>query len=253
VTPGTNRIEQPEAGWLRERGNEMSHRMNRRHYADMFGPTTGDKVRLGDTSLVLEVEKDHTVYGDECKFGGGKVIREGMGQAAGVGRTWRSIASSRTRSSSIHRNLQSRHRNQERADSRHWQSGQSRRDGRRHAEHDRWRHDGGHRGRGTHLTAGGLDTHIHFICPQQAHEAIAAGLTTMIGGGTGPAVGTCATTARRALLLLCDVAGGRSLPLNFRFHWKRQHGTACGSAGSNSRRGNWTEAPRRLGHDTGSD
>src|SRR5512134_1669652 len=62
----------------------MSHPMNRRHYADMFGPTTGDKVRLGDTSLVLEVERDHTVYGDECKFGGGKVIREGMGQAAGV-------------------------------------------------------------------------------------------------------------------------------------------------------------------------
>src|SRR3954468_13759841 len=63
----------------------MSHRMNRRHYADMFGPTTGDKVRLGDTSLFLQVERDHTVYGDECKFGGGKVIREGMGQAAGVG------------------------------------------------------------------------------------------------------------------------------------------------------------------------
>src|ERR1044072_8051496 len=63
----------------------MSHKMKRRHYAEMFGPTTGDKVRLGDTSLLLEVEKDHTSYGDECKFGGGKVIREGMGQAAGVG------------------------------------------------------------------------------------------------------------------------------------------------------------------------
>src|ERR1044071_9899874 len=63
----------------------MSHSMKRTHYADMFGPTTGDKVRLGDTSLVLEVEKDFTVYGDECRFGGGKVIREGMGQAAGIG------------------------------------------------------------------------------------------------------------------------------------------------------------------------
>src|ERR1051325_40883 len=62
----------------------MSHLMNRRHYAGMFGPTTGDKVRLGDTSLLLEVEKDFAVYGDECKFGGGKSIREGMGQAAGV-------------------------------------------------------------------------------------------------------------------------------------------------------------------------
>src|SRR5260221_3385630 len=60
-------------------------KMKRSHYAEMFGPTTGDKIRLGDTSLVIEVEKDHTVYGDECKFGGGKVIREGMGQAAGVG------------------------------------------------------------------------------------------------------------------------------------------------------------------------
>src|SRR6267142_3237707 len=63
----------------------MPHRINRRAYADIFGPTTGDRVRLGDTSLILEVERDHTHYGDECKFGGGKVIREGMGQAAGVG------------------------------------------------------------------------------------------------------------------------------------------------------------------------
>src|SRR5580658_3114537 len=63
----------------------MPHKMKRRHYAEMFGPTTGDKVRLGDTSLVLEVERDFAVYGDECKFGGGKTIREGMGQAAGVG------------------------------------------------------------------------------------------------------------------------------------------------------------------------
>src|SRR5579862_6773591 len=63
----------------------MSHRIARSTYADIYGPTTGDKVRLGDTGLVLQVERDHTVYGDECKFGGGKVLREGMGQAAGVG------------------------------------------------------------------------------------------------------------------------------------------------------------------------
>src|SRR5687767_15459883 len=63
----------------------MSYRMNRRHYAEMFGPTTGDRVRLGDTALILEVERDFTTYGDECKFGGGKVIREGMGQMAGAG------------------------------------------------------------------------------------------------------------------------------------------------------------------------
>src|SRR5215472_12133143 len=63
----------------------MAHKMNRRHYAEMFGPTTGDRVALGDTSLYLQVERDFAVYGDECKFGGGKTIREGMGQAAGVG------------------------------------------------------------------------------------------------------------------------------------------------------------------------
>jgi urease subunit alpha len=63
----------------------MPRKMNREHYAEMFGPTVGDKVRLGDMSLILEVERDYTVYGDECKFGGGKVIREGMGQAAGIG------------------------------------------------------------------------------------------------------------------------------------------------------------------------
>src|ERR1700751_2001177 len=79
----TKRSEPPHVGSYIE--NDFMHKMKRRHYADMFGPTTGDKVRLGDTSLMLEVEKDFTVYGDECKFGGGKVIREGMGQAAGVG------------------------------------------------------------------------------------------------------------------------------------------------------------------------
>ena len=62
----------------------MTHKMKRSHYADMFGPTTGDRIRLGDTSLILQIEKDHTVYGDECKFGGGKVLRDGMGQASGV-------------------------------------------------------------------------------------------------------------------------------------------------------------------------
>src|SRR5579862_8741404 len=80
--PQTKRL---RSNALKPEDSPMPHKMKRAHYAEMFGPTTGDKVRLGDTSLVLEVEKDHTVYGDECKFGGGKVIREGMGQAAGVG------------------------------------------------------------------------------------------------------------------------------------------------------------------------
>jgi urease subunit alpha len=198
------------------------HKMKRRHYADMFGPTTGDKVRLGDTSLILEVEKDFTVYGDECKFGGGKVIREGMGQAAGVGDKdaldcvitnalvvdWSGIykadvgikngfisgigkAGNPDVMAGVTKNMIVGVTTEVIA------------------------------GEGLILTAGGLDTHIHFICPQQAHEAIAAGLTTMVGGGTGPAVGTCATTCTpgsfnmRMMLQAVD-----DLPLNFGFTGK---------------------------------
>src|SRR5579862_5547459 len=160
-------------------------KMTRASYAEMFGPTAGDRVRLGDTSLILQVEKDYTVYGDECKFGGGKVIREGMGQAAGVGDKdaldclittalivdWTGI----------------------------------------------YKADIGNAGNpdimagvsevivvgvtteiiageGLIVTAGGIDSHIHFICPQQAYEALASGVTTFVGGGTGPATGTNATT-----------------------------------------------------------
>src|SRR5882762_8667271 len=200
----------------------MAHKMQRRHYAEMFGPTTGDKVRLGDTSLVLEVEKDHTVYGDECKFGGGKVIREGMGQCAGVGDRdaldcvitnalivdYTGIfkadigiknglvagigkAGNPDVMAGLTRNMVVGVTTEVIA------------------------------GEGLIVTAGGLDTHVHFICPQQAHEAIAAGLTTMVGGGTGPASGTCATTCTpapfyiRAMLQAVD-----NLPLNFGFTGK---------------------------------
>src|SRR3954452_1921060 len=200
----------------------MSHRMNRRHYADMFGPTTGDKVRLGDTALFLEVEKDHTVYGDECKLGGGKVIREGMGQAAGVG-------AEAALDCVITKALIVDYTGIYKADI-----------GLKHGLISAIGKAGNPdvmaggtagmmvgvtteviAGEGLIVTAGGLDTHIHFICPQQAHEAIAAGLTTMIGGGTGPAVGTCATTCTpapfyfRAMLQAVD-----SLPLNFGFTGK---------------------------------
>jgi len=173
----------------------MPHKMNRRHYADMFGPTTGDKVRLGDTSLVLEVEHDHTVYGDECKFGGGKVIREGMGQAAGIG-------DKEALDTVITNALVVDYTGIYKADI-------GIKDGLIAAIGKAGNPDvmaGVTKGmvvgvtteviagEGLILTAGGLDTHIHFICPQQAFEAIAAGITTMVGGGTGPAVGTCATT-----------------------------------------------------------
>src|SRR6478672_2348975 len=195
----------------------MSHKMKRRHYADMFGPTTGDRVRLGDTQLFLEVERDCTVYGDECKFGGGKVIREGMGQAAGV-------PADGALDCVITNALIVDYTGIYKADV-----------GLKHGLISAIGKAGNPHvmagvtpgmvvgvtteviaGEGMILTAGGLDTHIHFICPQQAFEAIAAGITTMVGGGTGPAVGTCATTCTpgstniRMMLQALD-----ALPLNF--------------------------------------
>ena len=210
----------------------MSYKMNRRHYADMFGPTTGDKVRLGDTSLILEVERDHTHYGDECKFGGGKVIREGMGQAAGIG-------AKDALDCVITNALVVDYTGIYKADI-------GIKDGLIAGIGKAGNPDvmaGVTKkmvigvtteviaGEGLILTAGGLDTHIHFICPQQAHEAIAAGLTTMVGGGTGPAVGTCATTCTpapfyfRAMLQAVD-----SLPLNFGFTGKGNTAMPAGLA-----------------------
>ena len=200
----------------------MSHKIKRSHYAAMFGPTTGDKVRLGDTSLLLEVEKDFTVYGDECKFGGGKVIREGMGQAAGVG-------AGAALDCVITNALIVDYTGIYKADI-------GIKDGRIAGIGKAGNPDvmAGVTpkmiigvttevvaGEGLILTAGGLDTHIHFICPQQAHEAIAAGLTTMVGGGTGPAVGTCATTCTPAPNYLREMLRAvDGLPLNFGFTGK---------------------------------
>jgi urease subunit alpha len=198
------------------------HKMKRSHYADMFGPTTGDKVRLGDTSLILEVEKNFTVYGDECKFGGGKVIREGMGQAAGVG-------AEDALDCVITNVLVVDYTGIYKADI-GIKGGLISAIGKAGNPDMMAGVTKGMiigvtteviAGEGLILTAGGLDTHIHFICPQQAHEAIAAGLTTMVGGGTGPAVGTCATTCTpapfyiKAMLQAVD-----TLPLNFGFTGK---------------------------------
>jgi urease subunit alpha len=208
------------------------HKMQRSHYADMFGPTTGDKVQLGDTSLILEVEKDFTVYGDECKFGGGKVIREGMGQAAGVG-------DKDALDCVITNALVVDYTGIYKADI-----------GIKNGLISGIGKAGNPdvmagvtkemivgvtteviAGEGLILTAGGFDSHIHFICPQQAHEAIAAGLTTMAGGGTGPAVGTCATTCTpgsfniKMMLQAVD-----SLPLNFGFTGKGNTAMPAGLA-----------------------
>jgi urease subunit alpha len=200
----------------------MPHKMKRSAYAEMFGPTVGDKVRLGDTSLRLEIEKDHTVYGDECKFGGGKVIREGMGQAAGVGDKEAldlvvtnalvvDYSGIYKADIGIKKGLIS---GIGKAGNPDVMAGVSQ----------------GMiigvtteviAGEGLILTAGGLDTHIHFICPQQANEAIAAGLTTMVGGGTGPAVGTCATTCTPGSFNLAMMLRAvDDLPLNFGFTGK---------------------------------
>lgn len=171
----------------------MPARISRAAYADMFGPTTGDKVRLADTSLFVEVEKDFTIYGEEVKFGGGKVIRDGMGQSQ-VTRAQGAVDTVITNALIID----------------HWgivKADVGLKDGLIAAIGKAGNPDiqpgvtivigpGTEviAGEGKILTAGGFDTHIHFICPQQIEEALMSGITSMLGGGTGPATGTNATT-----------------------------------------------------------
>lgn len=170
--------------------------MDRRSYADMFGPTAGDAVRLADTELWAVIEKDHTVYGDECKFGGGKVIRDGMGQSSRALRSDGVLDTLITNAVIID----------------HWgivKADIGIRDGHIVAIGKAGNPDimdgvtpGMTVGAGTEViaaegkivTAGGIDAHIHYICPQQIETALSSGVTTMIGGGTGPATGTNATT-----------------------------------------------------------
>ncbi|MGF0337838.1 urease subunit alpha [Ectopseudomonas toyotomiensis] len=167
-------------------------KISRQAYADMFGPTVGDKVRLADTDLWIEVEKDFTTYGEEVKFGGGKVIRDGMGQGQ--------LCAADVVDTLITNALIIDHWGIVKADV-------GLKDGRIAAIGKAGNPDiqpdvtiaigAGTEviaGEGMILTAGGIDTHIHFICPQQIEEALMSGVTTMIGGGTGPATGTNATT-----------------------------------------------------------
>jgi urease subunit alpha len=175
----------------------MPQRISRAAYADMFGPTTGDRVRLADTELVIEVEDDRTLYGDEVKFGGGKVIRDGMGQSQAT-RAEGAVDLVVTNALILD----------------HWgvvKADIGIRDGRIVAIGKAGNPDvQGSRerpvgivigpsteviaGEGRIVTAGGVDVHIHFICPQQIDEALYSGVTTLMGGGTGPATGTNATT-----------------------------------------------------------
>ncbi len=174
----------------------MTLRIPRRQYADLYGPTTGDRVRLADTDLFIRIERDLTVAGEEAKFGGGKVLRDGMGQSARATRAGGALDVVITSAIIID----------------HWgvvKADIGIRDGRIVGIGKAGNPDlmagvtpGMVVGAGTEViagearivTAGGLDTHIHFICPQLITEAISAGLTTLVGGGTGPATGTNATT-----------------------------------------------------------
>ncbi len=194
----------------------MSHPLDRRHYADLYGPTVGDRVQLGDTNLYAMIEHDFAVYGDECKFGGGKVVRDRMGQFAGATDAealdlvitsalvidWTGIykadlgikhgrivgigkAGNPTVMVGVHPAMIIGVTTEVIA------------------------------GEGLIVTAGGVDSHIHFICPQQADEALASGITTFVGGGTGPTTGTKATTctpgARHIELML---QATDTIPLN---------------------------------------
>jgi urease subunit alpha len=198
----------------------MPATISRAAYADMYGPTTGDRVRLGDTDLIVEVERDLTTYGEEVKFGGGKVIRDGMGQSQ---RTRAEGAMDTVITNALILDWTGIYK-----------ADVGLRDGRIATIGKAGNPDTQPgvdivigpgteiiAGEGRILTAGGLDTHIHFICPQQVEDALHSGITTMLGGGTGPAHGTLATTCTPGpwhigrMLMAAD-----SLPVNLGFAGK---------------------------------
>jgi urease alpha subunit len=204
-------------------GETVVNRMDRKAYALTFGPTTGDAVRLADTELWAEIEHDYTVYGDECKFGGGKVIRDGMGQSSGAARNQGVLDTLITNAVVID----------------HWgivKGDIGIKDGvivgiGKAGNPDIM--DGVHpnmivgasteviAGEGKIVTAGGVDSHIHFICPQQIETALSSGVTTMIGGGTGPATGTNATTCTPgAWHLQRMLEAAEAFPMNLGFTGK---------------------------------
>ena len=198
----------------------MPYRIDRRAYAETYGPTTGDRLRLADTELILEVEKDFTSYGDEVKFGGGKVIRDGMGQAQ-TSRADGAVDTVITNALILD-----------------WwgivKADIGLRDGRICAIGKAGNPDitdgvdiivgpgtEAIAGEGHIVTAGAIDTHIHFICPQQIETALASGVTTLLGGGTGPATGTNATTCTPGAFHLARMLqAAEGLPINIGFFGK---------------------------------
>jgi len=189
----------------------------------MYGPTTGDKIRLGDTDLFIEIEKDHTVYGDEMKFGGGKTIRDGMGQNADITNAGGALDTLITNATILD----------------YWgivKADIGIKDGKiagigKSGNPDIM--DGVDpnlvvgvgteviAGEGLIVTAGGIDTHVHYICPQQVETSLYSGMTTMIGGGTGPAVGTFATTCTPGEFNIHKMLkAAEEFPMNFGFFGK---------------------------------
>ncbi len=191
----------------------MPARISRATYADMYGPTTGDRVRLADTELFIEVEKDFTIYGEEVKFGGGKVIRDGMGQSQ---RTRAEGAVDTVITNALVVDV-----------SGIYKADIGLKDGRIAAIGKAGNPDTQPgvtiiigpsteiiAGEGRILTAGGFDAHIHFIAPQQIEEALMSGVTTMLGGGTGPAHGTLATTCTGAWHIQRMIESFDAFPMN---------------------------------------
>jgi urease subunit alpha len=191
-------------------------KIGRQAYAEMFGPTTGDRVRLADTELWIEVEKDFTVYGEEVKFGGGKVIRDGMGQSQ---RESKHVADTVITNALIVDHWGIVKADVGLKDGRIWKIGKA---GNPDIQPAVTIPIGAGTeiiaGEGMILTAGGIDSHIHWICPQLVEEALTSGITTMLGGGTGPATGTFATTCTpgpwhiRSML-----AAAEAFPMNLGF------------------------------------
>ncbi len=191
----------------------MPAKISRVTYAQMFGPTTGDKVRLADTDLIIEVEKDFTTYGEEVKFGGGKVIRDGMGQSQAT-RAEGAVDTVITNALIVdHTGI--------------YKADIGLKDGRIFAIGKAGNPDTqpgitiiigpsteAIAGEGKIITAGGMDAHIHFICPQQIDEALMSGVTTMLGGGSGPAHGTLATTCTGAWHIERMIESFDAFPMN---------------------------------------
>ena len=229
----------------------MAARISRSAYADMFGPTVGDKVRLADTDLIVEVEKDFTTYGEEVKFGGGKVIRDGMGQSQAT-RAEGAVDTVITNALILD----------------HWgivKADIGLKEGRIVAIGKAGNPDvqpgvdivigpatEAIAGEGKIVTAGGIDAHIHFICPQQVEDALMSGVTTLMGGGTGPAHGTLATTCTGTWHIGRMLQAAEGFPINIGIFGKGNaaHLEALAESGAEGVGVDWTvtldEAARRT-------